>query len=129
MEPIDGLINAFLLDGKGGGQKLNWDDIRALDPEQGRAWVRLDFTDPNAPQWLHDESGRDPIIAEALVAEETRPRCENIQGGLLLCLRGVNSNPGADRVRGEFLLKQQLDVGKDRHNTFARCNCLAEQVG
>ena len=97
MEAIDGLMNAFLLDGKGGGQKLNWDDIRALNPEQGPAWVRLDFTNPNALQWLHDESGLDPIIAEA--------------------------------VRGEFLLKQQLDVGIGRHNTFARCNCLAEQVG
>ncbi len=31
MEPIDGLIKAFLLDGKGGGQKLNWDDIQALN--------------------------------------------------------------------------------------------------
>jgi len=58
-------MNAFLLDGKGGGQKLNWDETRALNLEQGPAWVHLDFTDPNAQQWLHDESGRDPTIAEA----------------------------------------------------------------
>jgi len=45
MEQIDGLINAFLLDGKRGGQKLKWDDIRALNPEQGPAQVHLDFAD------------------------------------------------------------------------------------
>jgi hypothetical protein len=31
-------------------------------------------------------------------------------------------------VHGEMLLKQQPEVGKDRHNTFARCNCAEEQA-
>jgi zinc transporter len=35
-------------------------------------------------------------VAEALCAEETRPRCAVIGDGLVLILRGVNLNPGAD---------------------------------
>ena len=96
METINGLINAFILDGKGSGDAVEWPDIRQWDYEQGGIWVHLDFTDPGAQEWLMRESGLDPIVAEALIAEETRPRCEPIGDGLLICLRGVNSNPGAD---------------------------------
>jgi len=42
------------------------------------------------------ESGLDSLIAEALTADETRPRCESIDDGLLLSLRGVNCNPGSE---------------------------------
>jgi len=96
MESIQGLINAFVLDGEGGGNAVAWPEIRQWDYEQGGIWVHLDFTDPGAQDWLKLESGLDPIVAEALIAEETRPRCEPIGDGLLVCLRGVNTNPGAN---------------------------------
>jgi len=38
----------------------------------------------------------DKIIGEALLAEETRPRIVPSAEGLLLILRGVNCNPGAE---------------------------------
>lgn len=41
------------------------------------------------------KSDLDPIIIEALQAEETRPRSVLMQDGLLVTLRGVNMNPGA----------------------------------
>jgi zinc transporter len=92
----DGLINAVLLDGKGGGRLLDWDGIRAWSAEQGALWVHLDYTAEQAQHWLSAESGLDPLVANALIAEETRPRCAPVPGGLLISLRGVNSNPGAD---------------------------------
>ncbi|MCB1830373.1 MAG: zinc transporter ZntB [Chromatiaceae bacterium] len=92
----DGLLNAYLLDGKGGGRQMEWSDIRNWTPEQGALWVHLDFTKQGTHQWLEQESGLDPLIAEALIADETRPRCAAIDGGLLLSLRGVNSNPGSE---------------------------------
>ena len=96
MENTDGLINAFLLDGRGGGKSLDWTQVRAWTPEQGPLWVHLDFTDSRVQNWLLHESALDEIVADALIADETRPRCEHIGDGMLISLRGVNSNPGAD---------------------------------
>ncbi len=92
----DGLLNAVLLDGQGGGRLLSWPDIADWRPEQGALWVHLNFTDETAQHWLLEESGLEPLVAEALIADETRPRCADVADGLLLSLRGVNSNPGAD---------------------------------
>jgi zinc transporter len=36
------------------------------------------------------------VICDALTEEDSRPRCTSFQEGLLLGLRGVNLNPGAD---------------------------------
>ncbi len=94
--PENGLINAVLLDGRGGGQLLDWPAVRAWRPEQGVLWIHLDFTDEGAQRWLREESGLEPLVADALTADETRPRCAAVADGLLLSLRGVNSNPGAD---------------------------------
>jgi zinc transporter len=91
-----GLINAFVLDGKGGGVVMDWDGIRRWKPDQGVLWVHLDFTIEAAQNWLVEESGLEPLIAEALIADEARPRCMGIAEGLLISLRGVNNNPGAD---------------------------------
>ncbi len=96
MSTENGLINSVLLDGKGGGTAFDWQDIRDWSPDQGILWVHLDFTDPGAQQWLLEESGLEPLVAEALIADETRPRCAAVSDGLLLSLRGVNSNPGSD---------------------------------
>ena len=96
MNVRDGLINAILLNGKGGGTVLDWSGIRDWVPQQGALWVHLDFTSEQAQRWLTEESRLDPLVAGALIADETRPRCVSVADGLLLSLRGVNSNPGAD---------------------------------
>jgi zinc transporter len=96
METTDGLINAHLLDGTGGARSVDWNGIRTWKQEQGPLWVHLDFTDDGARRWLENESGFDRIITDALIADETRPRCEVIGNNMLISLRGVNTNPGAD---------------------------------
>ena len=42
MTEHNGLINAVLLDGKGGGKELNWEQINQWQPEQGLIWIHLD---------------------------------------------------------------------------------------
>lgn len=96
MDADNGLVYAVLLDGTGGGTQLDWSGIKAWAPERGTLWVHLDFSKDPARQWLSDASGIDPLISEALMADETRPRCAAVADGLLLSLRGVNNNPGAD---------------------------------
>jgi zinc transporter len=96
METSSGLINAYLLDGKGSGKAIDWSEVRGWQQQQGALWVHLDFTDPGVQHWLFDESGLDRVVTEALIADETRPRCEVMGDSMLISLRGVNSNPGAD---------------------------------
>ncbi len=91
-----GLLYAYLLNGQGGGEKLDWQTVKQWAPEHGVLWVHLEYIDPLVQQWVLKESGLDEITAEALLAEETRPRSMLSANGLLLTLRGINPNPGAD---------------------------------
>ena len=69
-------------------------DITAPRTAKTWRWVHLDFADPHLADWLHAQI--DPLIANALIAAETRPRADVIGDGMIVMLRGVNLNPGAD---------------------------------
>lgn len=92
----DGIILAYILDGKGSGQKIGWDEIGSWHSEQGILWVHLDYSHKLSQEWLHDKSGLDGVICDALTEEDSRPRCTPFQDGILLGLRGVNMNPGSN---------------------------------
>ncbi len=96
MDENEGLVFSYVLNGSGGGQPADWEKIRKWSPEQGTLWLHLVYASHNVQKWLSEESGLDPIMCEALLAEETRPRIVSSKDGLLLILRGVNCNPGAD---------------------------------
>ena len=96
MKVPDGLVNAYLLDGKGGGRALDWDGVRAWKPADGLFWIHLCWPEKLASDWVRNESGLDPIIADALLEEDTRPRCVVHENGMMLILRGVNLTPGAE---------------------------------
>jgi zinc transporter len=52
--------------------------------------------DEDARQWLRNSAGLEELVADALLTEETRPRAMTIDDGVLLALRGINMNPGAE---------------------------------
>lgn len=55
-------------------------------------WFHFDLNDPELEPWSRASL---PVIpAEALLHAETRPRCDEFDGGLILNLRAVNQNPG-----------------------------------
>jgi zinc transporter len=64
----------------------------------GFRWWHFDITDPDLPEFLADNVPEIP--AAALMAQETRPRCDPYGDGLILNLRGVNQNADgpADRM-------------------------------
>lgn len=58
-------------------------------------WVHLDRASGDTPKLLA-MAGLDRFVIDALTADETRPRCTVHGDGVLLNLRGVNLNPGAE---------------------------------
>lgn len=93
-EPI---LLAYELDGKGGGETLIGDAISKRIKDEELAWVHMDANHPDARKWLEKEIVYlDPFIIEALLEDETRPRMMQIDGGVLLILRGANLNENAD---------------------------------
>lgn len=92
----EGLLHAYLLDGKGGAKKLTWSDINNPQPEGSILWLHFDYTSPKSREWITKKSGLSKLVSKALLTEENRPRATVFQEGLLLALRGVNLNPGSD---------------------------------
>jgi zinc transporter len=89
-------VCAFVLDGRGGGRAVEAADIGDWTPERGVLWAHLDLNWPSSRRWLRERNDIDEVIEQALLANETRPRTVASDRGLLLVLRGVNMNPGAD---------------------------------
>ena len=85
-----------LLDGRGGADIIDSQSGPLQASGQGALWVHLDVNDPASRSWLSEASGLDSVIVDALLADETRPRSFSTDHGLLVVLRGVNTNPGAD---------------------------------
>jgi zinc transporter len=96
MDNSPDLICAYVFDGRGGGRALDWDGVRAHRAEDGWLWVHLHREAAGSRAWLETESRLDEVACEALLSSESRPRCEGYGENLLLSLRGVNLNPGAD---------------------------------
>ena len=87
-----GLRFAALLDRSGGCTDLDWEGVARWRPEDGFLWIHLERDDPTAAQWLRERSGIDALVGLALLAQESRPRVEDVDDSLMVVLRGVNVN-------------------------------------
>jgi zinc transporter len=85
-----GLRFAMLTTPTGHVQELTWCEVQEWKPADGFLWVHLERDDPTAQEWVTGKSGIDPLVALALLAEESRPRVEDVDDDLLVVLRGVN---------------------------------------
>lgn len=112
-EGDEGLVCAYLLDGEGGGRRLDWEEVERWKPSDGPLWVHLNRSVRRTRTWLTQPAsqggaGLDPIIAEAMLEPESRPRSVRHGDGLLVSLRGVNFNPGShpeDMIAMRFWLE------------------------
>jgi len=96
MSEENGLICAFRLDGNGGGDAISdWHSLS--EGLSGYShWVHFDWSADETHDWLKNKSGLRPLIQRALLAEDTRPRCTVVDDGILINLRGMNFNSGAE---------------------------------
>lgn len=126
---MQGLIHAFIFDGRGGARPLDWVGIRAWQPEMGPLWVHLDYSSEDVHRWIQTESHLDAVVAEALLNEETRPRTTVLEGAALLALRGVNMSPGSDpedMVSIRVWANQQRIVSTRRRRLLSTSDIAAE---
>ncbi len=73
------------------------DELARLLRDPAPAWVHMQADDPDAMDWIGEQLDYLPdTVLEALTAPTTRPRALGVDGGVLLILRGVNTNPGAE---------------------------------
>ena len=89
-------FSLIYLDGKGGGKAVDMPQIETWTSDQGLLWIHLDSKTQAAQVWLENKSGLSSLTCESLLELETRPRNVQTDDGLLLILRVVNCNPGAD---------------------------------
>jgi zinc transporter len=93
-----GLVHALVLDGKGGARAIartELDDLQ-LQPEES-LWLHWDRSHPQTRTWLRQASGLSEFSCDLLLEENTRPRLLALPDSeLLLFLRGINLNPGAE---------------------------------
>ena len=118
---------AFGPDGAGGAVAV---PARAADlaaPEGGFGWVHVNATGALAQGWIAG-AGFDPITLAALTAAETRPRATVHGDTVLMNLRGVNLNPGAepeDMVSLRLFISARLVVTVERRELNAVDDVIA----
>lgn len=92
----EGLIFAMSIDGKGGGRELRWEEVEQFSTDEGLLWLHFDFLGSSTQHWIEEHSKLDHELILGITAEETRPRMAANGDALLVILRGVNLNPGAE---------------------------------
>ena len=87
----------FLPDGS--VAKVDWASSKStagLVPSQGWRWLHFNRLAAETRSWLETSSDLNEAVIAALLQTESRPRCAPYEDGLLLNLRGINHNPGAE---------------------------------
>lgn len=121
------LAFAFGPDGTGGAVAPA---ARAADqptPDGGFVWVHVNASGPAGQDWL-EQAGFDAITRAALTAAETRPRATVYGDTVLMALRGVNLNPGAepeDMVSLRLMVSSRLVVSVERRELNAVDDVIA----
>ncbi len=124
MSESDGLICAYELNETGGGTlSEKWDALPSADSGKP-VWIHLDRGGDRTAAWLRNDSSLRPLIQEALVADESRPRCTAYDEGVFLNLRGLNLNPGSEP---EDMLSVRIWIEPTRIITARRRHLMAIQ--
>lgn len=91
------ILFAYALDGEGGAISLDSESIsHHTKSNEQLTWVHLDASHGKTRNWLQTElTYLDPLVMDALLEDETRPRMTQFDQGVLLILRGVNLNQDA----------------------------------
>lgn len=88
--------HTFIFDGKGKARAVEEAQPPQLLSGECCFWQNLDYKDPDTYKILTENYALDPIVADALCDEETRPHFFIHNDGIAVILRGINMNKGSD---------------------------------
>lgn len=112
------IIKAYDLDKQGNGTLLEAIEEAQLKSPNSLTWLHLDALHAEVKSYLEQPVHQlDSLTIEALLAEETRPRMQTHEEGVLLILRGVNLNEDADP---EDMISVRLWVEEHKIITICR---------
>ncbi len=96
MKIDNGLIHAHLINAEDKIRKIGLNEINSYAQEQGLLWVHMNVENPQTHEWFREHSGLSDVVLNGLFAEETRPRIRLQNDGMMIILRAMNLNKGAD---------------------------------
>lgn len=92
----EGLLEAWLFDGKGGGTPVtDGEMLNAPPPQTGFLWLHFRALPRRRQDWLREQSRIDPLIIDSMLDDESRPHCAMHADGAYLVLRAVNLHRNA----------------------------------
>lgn len=80
----------------GAASEMRWEDLAATEASYDWIWLHLNMNNEETRRWIRKQQDLPYAAASALLAGETRPRVSSYENGLVVNLRGVNLNEGAD---------------------------------
>lgn len=107
---------ALFLAGDGPLRRVSAEEAAAYQGP-GFVWLHVDRLEDADLPTLTGQGDIPDVAANALVATETRPRCDRIEDGALVNLRGLSDGP---RDNGDRLVSIRLWVRKGRVNSVTR---------
>ncbi|MCG3682096.1 zinc transporter ZntB [Aliarcobacter butzleri] len=111
----------FLLDKKGSATELKYEELNSVDATDKILWVHFDYSTQEAKDWIRNQCNNS-IVADALLADETRPRTTLLGDSLLLALRGVNLDPHS---RPENMISIRLFISSNMIISTSRRTLLS----
>ncbi|MCT7557734.1 zinc transporter ZntB [Aliarcobacter butzleri] len=111
----------FLLDKKGSATELKYEKLNSVDTTDKILWVHFDYSTQEAKDWIRNQCNNS-IVADALLADETRPRTTLLGDSLLLALRGVNLDPHS---RPENMISIRLFISSNMIISTSRRTLLS----
>ncbi len=88
-------------------------------------WLHLDGREESARSWLASEAAIPQVVKSALIAAETRPRCEFIGEGALVNLRSIGKTPEDDP---DALVSTRFWIERGRVTTLGMRSSLAYET-
>ncbi|HEY9163880.1 MAG TPA: zinc transporter ZntB [Magnetovibrio sp.] len=113
---------AWILAPEGKSEPLPPEQVGASMDDPRPTWLLLNRTAPGLEDWLVDNAIVRAELIKPLLMEDTRPRCDQFKEGVLLNLRGVNLNPGAnpeDMLSLRMWITDRAIVALHRHRIMA----------
>jgi len=111
-------IHAYHLNKSGKTQALTPDNNTTLpEPKEGYYWLHMCALSTDTREYLENNTDLEPIVIDAMLAEETRPRTLVKDNGVLVILRAVNLYEGEDP---EDMISIQMWIDENKVITTRR---------